>query len=725
MTSEIRVNKLTNRIGLSTVTFADSGIGVTVTGRIDPDTDSARDLGTTSVRWRNVYADTLYGDGSNLTGITGTTINNNAGDRLVTAENSANTLNGEANLTFNGQKLNIVANDGGADVNFAVRNTNANGYGAYISGGGSNSNYILRLDDKDQNEYFRVTGIGHVGILNGSPQRRLHIGNSGNAESNIRLQGGADYAEIRVKDSENALSFHFNVGGAGSRELFRSSGSTGLLSINTYSYEALKITTNDNGANGPEVSLIHNSTSPAANDSIGQIRFNAKDSAGNTDTYAYIKALLVDPTSGSEDAALLFATRGSGTFAERARITSDGEFIVGMTAGSGASPDARLQVRGDTFSRAQIQVLSTHNDDNPATLQISKSRSGGNTILGNNDDIGQINFAGNDGNGYHNVGRIMVTSSGEGNGNDDLPTMMRFFTTPNGGVSLTERMRIHSTGLVSVGEDVSNSHDYKFVVKPNRSDSSKAALGLLVDGDSGQGGGVAQEAISAKFVNTNTFNNATHQYAVYITAGQQYTAPVTGCYASAQGLYGQTNVFDGLLQKGVNAATDGITFKSNIVQTGTQLGSTYHMRCYNNSSERLRITLGGNIQNTNNSYGQISDVKHKENIVDANSQWDDIKAIKVRNFNFKESSGFETHKQIGVIAQEIETVSAGLVDTTNDTETDESTGEGKVTGTTKYVKYSILYMKAIKCLQEAQERIEKLEQDNIALRVRVTNLEGN
>ena len=69
MTSEIRVNKLTNRIGLSTVTFADSGIGVTVTGRIDPDTDSARDLGTTSVRWRNAYVDTYYGDGSNLTGI--------------------------------------------------------------------------------------------------------------------------------------------------------------------------------------------------------------------------------------------------------------------------------------------------------------------------------------------------------------------------------------------------------------------------------------------------------------------------------------------------------------------------------------------------------------------------------------------------------------------------------------------------------------------------------
>ena len=31
----------------------------------------------------------------------------------------------------------------------------------------------------------------------------------------------------------------------------------------------------------------------------------------------------------------------------------------------------------------------------------------------------------------------MVTSSGEGNGDDDLPTVMRFFTTANGGVTVT------------------------------------------------------------------------------------------------------------------------------------------------------------------------------------------------------------------------------------------------------------------------------------------------
>jgi hypothetical protein len=58
--------------------------------------------------------------------------------------------------------------------------------------------------------------------------------------------------------------------------------------------------------------------------------------------------------------------------------------------------------------------------------------------------------------------------------------------------------------------------------------------------------------------------------------------------------------------------------------------------------------------NTNNSYGSLSDVKLKENIIDAASQWSDIKALQVRNYNFKEG---QTHTQIGLVAQEVELVS--------------------------------------------------------------------
>jgi hypothetical protein len=116
----------------------------------------------------------------------------------------------------------------------------------------------------------------------------------------------------------------------------------------------------------------------------------------------------------------------------------------------------------------------------------------------------------------------------------------------------------------------------------------------------------------------------------------------------------------------------------------------------------LRMWTNGNIQNTNNSYTAISDIKLKENIVDANSQWDDLKALQVRNYNLKEG---QTHTQIGLIAQEVEPISPGLV-----YESPDRDEEGNDLGTvTKSVNYSVLYMKAVKALQEAMERIEQLE----------------
>ena len=148
-------------------------------------------------------------------------------------------------------------------------------------------------------------------------------------------------------------------------------------------------------------------------------------------------------------------------------------------------------------------------------------------------------------------------------------------------------------------------------------------------------------------------------------------------------------------------------------------GNQESLYCTGNGATKFRVLNNGSVGSANNSYGGISDVKLKENIVEANSQWNDIKAVKVRNFNFKDTPDT---KMLGVVAQEIETISPGLISEVVDK--DPNTNEPLKT-TTKEVKYSILYMKAIKALQEAMTRIETLEQDNIALRARVTNLEGN
>ena len=121
------------------------------------------------------------------------------------------------------------------------------------------------------------------------------------------------------------------------------------------------------------------------------------------------------------------------------------------------------------------------------------------------------------------------------------------------------------------------------------------------------------------------------------------------------------------------------------------------------------IRTNGDCDSDTNSYGGISDIKLKENIVDAKSQWDDIKNIRVRNFNFKDNPG---QKMLGVVAQEVETVSAGLV---KDCPDENITSPGPEGTSTKSVKYSILYMKAIKALQEAMTRIETLESKVTAL----------
>ena len=192
------------------------------------------------------------------------------------------------------------------------------------------------------------------------------------------------------------------------------------------------------------------------------------------------------------------------------------------------------------------------------------------------------------------------------------------------------------------------------------------------------------------------------------------------------------------------AGTERARFQSNVLFHSTVepdssnagvrfTSSSYHSIARDTSSSSvLRVfgtngefrTMGdGDAENTNNRYGQISDITLKENIVDANSQWNDIKAIKVRNWNFKESTGYSTHKQIGVVAQELESLGMnGLVKNNSDElyiEGDELP-EGKNIGDVKQkgyktVAYSVLYMKAVKALQEAMVKIETLETKVAAL----------
>jgi len=141
------------------------------------------------------------------------------------------------------------------------------------------------------------------------------------------------------------------------------------------------------------------------------------------------------------------------------------------------------------------------------------------------------------------------------------------------------------------------------------------------------------------------------------------------------------------------------------------------------SAIRARCFADGDFQNHDNAYGSLSDERIKQDIRDSNSQWDDIKALKVRNFKKKDDIrqyGDNAWEQIGVIAQELEDAGMDkLVRHSDPTEADiasdpsfgtiDEDGNITVNEQVKGVNYSVLYMKAIKALQEAMAKIETLE----------------
>jgi hypothetical protein len=117
----------------------------------------------------------------------------------------------------------------------------------------------------------------------------------------------------------------------------------------------------------------------------------------------------------------------------------------------------------------------------------------------------------------------------------------------------------------------------------------------------------------------------------------------------------------------------------------------------NNTESKFIVWSNGSVINRTGSYGTISDVKFKENIVDATPKLGDLAKLKVRNFNLIGSS----EKQIGFIAQEFEEVFPNMIDINTEKGTD---GE-----TYKSIKTSVLVPMLVKAIQELNDKVKTLE----------------
>jgi len=115
------------------------------------------------------------------------------------------------------------------------------------------------------------------------------------------------------------------------------------------------------------------------------------------------------------------------------------------------------------------------------------------------------------------------------------------------------------------------------------------------------------------------------------------------------------------------------------------------------------VRTDGDFESRTNSYGATSDATIKQDIVDASSQWDDIKSVQLRKYRLIDdvaANGDAALVQLGVVAQELEAAGLGGLVVDADPDNDKPY---------KSVKYSVLLLKALGALQEAMARIEALE----------------
>jgi len=256
--------------------------------------------------------------------------------------------------------------------------------------------------------------------------------------------------------------------------------------------------------------------------------------------------------------------------------------------------------------------------------------------------------------------------------------------------TLTENMVLDASGNLGVG--LSSPENRLHVVGSNGDIVRVAGANENFYVNCGSQGSYVGNGASAG--GETIYFNAVSDYMAFFTASTERARITSG------GDFFSYNSTDGIVSaSSLAAGTSNNLFLGRHSATSTTTGTSSFV-----------VRTNGNVLNTNNSYGAISDEKMKQDIVDASSQWDDIKGLRVRKFRYKADPAAPL--QIGVVAQELEDVSPGLIDESVDRDE-----EGNDLGTTtKSVKYSVLYMKAIKALQEAMTRIEALEAEVAALK---------
>lgn len=220
----------------------------------------------------------------------------------------------------------------------------------------------------------------------------------------------------------------------------------------------------------------------SSGDGTGQIVFAGSDGTDYEIT-AFISSV-VDATPSNNDMpgrlAISTTPDGSNSPLEAVRWDNAQRQITGGIAAVAVGNTGSLQINGTTADKSQAQIVRYSADANSPTLAFGKSRNaavGSNAIVQNGDFLGSIVWYGANGTTYTSGASIDAFIDGTPGASADMPSAIRFTTTPDGSGTIAEVLRLNSNQEVLVGVTARNANGGKLQIKAGGQTTNNANVG--------------------------------------------------------------------------------------------------------------------------------------------------------------------------------------------------------------------------------------------------------